>query len=321
MSEPVLDSKEEGLYQYRHLSFQEALFAQAVCEGEAPRFLKSLAARLNDPFYLNTFAIEASREEAETTLALVNGQHQEAIDSELSTRVALLSSFHHSLPDETFDAVQRTMGWPAKLDNVVAEADKQAQEDRDNFMEELRQERDRFAEELEAWELEVKALSTLGELAETEKNADLVDQLQAKLEQGRLRAAENNSREELFGWPLTEYPQLNELTGNLEPYLALWTTAVNFQRAYPVWMEGPLLNLSPEQVESDVASWSRQLYKMAKSLVGLEGPLKVVAHVKLKLDEFGEHIPLLQAILNPGMRERHWKKLAEIGRASCRERV
>ena len=60
------------------------------------------------------------------------------------------------------------MGWPAKLDNVVAEADKQAQEDRDNFMEELRQERDRFAEELEAWELEVKALSTLGELAETE---------------------------------------------------------------------------------------------------------------------------------------------------------
>ena len=203
------------------------------------------------------------------------------------------------------------MGWPAKLDNVVAEADKQAQEDRDNFMEELRQERDRFAEELEAWELEVKALSTLGELAETEKNADLVDQLQAKLEQGRLRAAENNSREELFGWPLTEYPQLNELTGNLEPYLALWTTAVNFQRAYPVWMEGPLLNLSPEQVESDVASWSRQLYKMAKSLVGLEGPLKVVAHVKLKLDEFGEHIPLLQAILNPGMRERHWKKLAE----------
>ena len=238
-------------------------------------------------------------------------QHQEAIDSELSTRVALLSSFHHSLPDETFDAVQRTLGWPAKLDRVVAEADKQAQEDRDNFMEALRNERDRFAEELEAWELEIKDLSKLGDMAETETNSDLVAQLQAKLEQGRVRAAENNSREELFGWPLTEYPQLNELTANLEPYLALWTTAVNFQRAYPVWMEGPLLNLSPEQVEADVASWSRQLYKMGKTLVGLDGPLRVVAHVKLKLDEFSEHIPLLQCILNPGMRERHWKKLAE----------
>ena len=76
-------------------------------------------------------------------------------------------------------------------------------------------------------------------------------------------------------------------------------------------MEGPLLNLSPEQVENDVGSWSRQLYKMQKALVGLEGPLKVVAHVKLKLDEFSQHIPLLQCILNPGMRERHWKKLAE----------
>ena len=238
-------------------------------------------------------------------------KHQEAIDSELSTRWALLSSFHHGLPDETFDAVQRTLGWPAKLDRVVADAEKQAQEDREAFMEALRQERDRFAEELEAWELEIKALSALGEMADTEANADLVAQLQAKLEQGRLRAAENNSREELFGWPTTEYPQLNELSTALEPYLNLWTTAVNFQRAFPVWMEGPLLNLSPEQVENDVGSWSRQLYKMQKALVGLEGPLKVVAHVKLKLDEFSQHIPLLQCILNPGMRERHWKKLAE----------
>ena len=148
-------------------------------------------------------------------------------------------------------------------------------------------------------------------MADTEANSDLVAQLQAKLEKGRERAAQTNAREELFGWPQTEYPQLNELTTALEPYLNLWTTAVNFQRAFPVWMEGPLLQLSPEQVESDVASWSRQLYKMSKTLVGLEGPLKVVAHVKQKLDEFSEHIPLLQCLLNPGMRDRHWKKLAE----------
>ena len=29
-----------------------------------------------------------------------------------------------------------------------------------------------------------------------------------------------------------------------------------------------------------MATWWRQLYKMGKALVGLEGPLQVVAHVK-----------------------------------------
>mgnify|MGYP001463424554 CR=1 FL=1 len=82
----------------------------------------------------------------------------------------------------------------------------------------------------------------------------------------------------------------------LEVHLNLWTTAANFQRAYPVWMEGPLLNLSPEQVEADVASWSRQLYKMGKTLVGLDGPLKVVAHVKLKLDEVSENPKCLHSL-------------------------
>ena len=240
-------------------------------------------------------------------------KHQEAIDSELSTRWALLSSFHHGLPDETFDAVQRTLGWPAKLDRVVADAEKQAQEDREAFMEALRQERDRFAEELEAWELEIKALSALGEMADTEANADLVAQLQAKLEQGRLRAAENNSREELFGWPTTEYPQLNELSTALEPYLNLWTTAVNFQRAFPVWMEGPLLNALAR------AGGGRRGLVVApavqarqKALVGLEGPLKVVAHVKEQARRVQASTSrCMQAMLNPGMRERHWKKLAE----------
>ena len=94
-------------------------------------------------------------------------------------------------------------------------------------------------------------------------------------------------------------------------HLNLWTTAANFQRAYPVWMEGPFLELSPEQVDNDVATWWRQMYKMGKALVGLEGPLQVVAHVKLKLDEFKAHLPLIHAMLNPGMRERHWRKVKD----------
>ena len=73
------------------------------------------------------------------------------------------------------------------------------------------------------------------------------------------------------------------------------------------------MQLSPEQVEADVGNWGRQLYKLAKGLTGLKGPLKVVEHIKEKLEDFKGNLPLITALLNPGMRDRHWKSLA----ASC----
>ena len=199
---------------------------------------------------------------------------------------------------------------------VAEDAAKKQEEDRERFQEQLREDRERFSEELEEWDVEIKALATLGDMAEVEANSATVAALQAKIDDGKERAALYNSREELFGWPVTEYTQLNELHKALEPYNSLWTTAMNFQRAYPTWLEGPFNDLSPEQVETDVGNWWRQLYKLGKALTGLAGPLKVVGYVKEKIDGFKEHLPLIQAMLNPGMRDRHWKGLAtSIGHA------
>ena len=117
-------------------------------------------------------------------------------------------------------------------------------------MEQLRADRERFAEELDEWELEIKSLSALGDMADVEANSSTVNALQAKIDDGKERGALYNSREELFGWPITEYQQLNELNKMLEPYNNLWTTAINFQRAYPTWLEGPFLELSAEQVRT-----------------------------------------------------------------------
>ena len=238
------------------------------------------------------------------------------IEKDLEARLELLSSVNHPLPDECFSSVYTTLGWPTRVYAVAEDAAKKQEEDRNHFMEQLRADRERFSEQLEEWDVEIKALSTLGDMAEVEANAAVVSTLQSKIDDGKERASLYNSREELFGWPVTEYLQLNELNKALEPYNTLWTTAINFQRAYPTWLEGPFLELSAEQVEADVSSWWRQLYKLGKSLTGLPGPLKVVAYVKEKLDSFKSHLPLIQAMLNPGMRDRHWKGLAEqIGHA------
>ena len=232
------------------------------------------------------------------------------LESDLEARLALLALVGQELPDECFTAVYTTLGWPGRVYKVADDATKKQEEDKNHFMEELRNDKERFGEELEEWEVEIKALSSLGDMAMVEENAGRVQALQAKIDDGKERGSLYNSREELFGFGVTEYPQLNELHKALEPYNSLWTTAINFQRAYPTWLEGPFMELSPEQVEADVGNWFRQLYKLGKSLAH-PGPQKVVAYVKEKIEEFKAHLPLISAMLNPGMRDRHWKGLAD----------
>ena len=40
--------------------------------------------------------------------------------------------------------------------------------------------------------------------------------------------------------------------------------------------------------------------------------------VKGRVDEFKEHLPLLSALFNPGLRDRHWEKMSEIASQDLR---
>ena len=51
---------QSGEFQFKHLSFQEALFVRALCLGEAAAFWATdaaAAAALRTPFYANAFVI------------------------------------------------------------------------------------------------------------------------------------------------------------------------------------------------------------------------------------------------------------------------
>ena len=169
---------------------------------------------------------------------------RQGLETDLEARLTLLAKVNQELPDETFTAVYTTLGWPGRVYKVADDAQKKQEEDRNHFMEELRNDKERFGEELEEWEVEIKALSSMGDMAEVEENAAKVHALQAKIDDGKERANLYNSREELFGWPVTEYPQLADLHKSLEP-CSLWTTAIN--RRLPHLAQGPFMELSPDR--------------------------------------------------------------------------
>ena len=53
----------------------------------------------------------------------------------------------------------------------------------------------------------------------------------------------------------------------------------------------------------------RTVLKLTKTFGDAPGPRRVADSVKSKIDKFKVHIPLLQIICNPGLRERHWEQV------------
>jgi dynein heavy chain len=54
--------------------------------------------------------------------------------------------------------------------------------------------------------------------------------------------------------------------------------------------------------------WWRGSAKLLKQLTG--APLEVAEAVRQQLQEFQQHVPLISALRNPGLRDRHWEKIS-----------
>lgn len=143
-------------------------------------------------------------------------------------------------------------------------------------------------------------------------------QLMEKLQEAIKEAEEINVQEKLFGWPATKYTNIQKMVTKLDPYFTLWTTCSLFYDKFASWMNGSFIRLDPESVESEVMESFRKIFKLTKNFSGasggpvLEAPLAVAKEVEAKIKGFQTHLPLIQAICNAGLRDRHWETMGEV---------
>lgn len=145
-----------------------------------------------------------------------------------------------------------------------------------------------------------------------------VTALSEKLQEAEREAEWINSQEKLFSWSQTKYKQIKKMITGLDPYLTLWTNVSQFLNSFNTWMTGPFKNLDPEDVDAVSGDTFRKMFKLTKVFAGIGGsepreiPAAVAEEAKHRVQAFQQYMPLVSAICNPGMRQRHWDVLATI---------
>ena len=72
---------------------------------------------------------------------------------------------------------------------------------------------------------------------------------------------------------------------------------------------GPFRDMDAEQLEEEVSSMWRTMFKLTKTFADVQGPRRVADSTKSKIDKFKVYMPLLSCICNPGLRDRHWEQV------------
>ncbi|XP_078701931.1 dynein axonemal heavy chain 7-like isoform X3 [Branchiostoma floridae x Branchiostoma belcheri] len=205
-----------------------------------------------------------------------------------------------------------TFQWHTRMPEVFEEHKRIVGDKREQYEEGLKLRRERFTEELEGYNKQLEEFNTFGDLNEIHRYLKKAQALNSRLDAAAEKIEQFNQEEEAFGWQTTAYPGRQKILNVLTPYLKLYETTVEFNNKYKEWMEGPFQEVNPDQVENDVGNYWRNLYKLEKGFDDIPNAQKMANKVKTKVDEFKEHMPLIGALCNPGLRDRHWEKMSEI---------
>ncbi|XP_051841933.1 dynein axonemal heavy chain 7 [Antechinus flavipes] len=219
---------------------------------------------------------------------------------------------HASFSPADFRLNNNVFQWYARMGEIFDEHRKIIKEKTEQYQDGLKLRCERFVEELESYAKQVEEFYSFGDIQDINRYLKKAQALNTKLDLAAEKIEQFNAEEEAYGWPASVYPQRKKIQDTLNPYLRLYEMAVEFSNKFRTWTEGPYTKVNPDQVEGDVGSYWRGLYKLEKTFHDSPNALGITKRVKTKVEEFKEHIPLIQVICNPGLRSRHWEAMSDI---------
>ncbi|KAJ3073482.1 Dynein heavy chain 1, axonemal [Podochytrium sp. JEL0797] len=231
--------------------------------------------------------------------------------NEMVRNYEILEKYKYEQSNEDFRSRWTAYGWPMKIDEMIRSTENSLEVDESTFLRNLVSDQEVFKERIQ---------SISGMVAEFSKNTDVsrlgeivadVHKVSLELKECQNLVVLFNSRERLFNQEVTHYDEVPQLIKDFEPFKSLWLSVHDWSKWRNLWLNGSFLELNAEDVEKNLTNAWRVMFKSVKYFKNIPGCLSVATQVKDEMDEFKPNLPLIQALRNPGMRDRHWDRLSE----------
>ncbi|KAA6419936.1 MAG: dynein heavy chain axonemal [Trebouxia sp. A1-2] len=200
----------------------------------------------------------------------------------------VLQSSQYITEEEESDVFWGMRRWPNKLAEVLEETAKMLKRHKQRFLSDLHVDQQKLRAQLEVLRSDVESFSELGDIAQVDERLGAVQDLEARLKQTQEMADLFTNRERIFDLPPSPFPAL--AASSPTTCRTGWTA--------PLWPS--MLSRWPQTVRSA---------KIGKAMAGPAA--EVLANLRGKLEGFQEHLPLIKALRNPGLRDRHWDKISQ----------
>ena len=223
-----------------------------------------------------------------------------------------LGEMRYTLPEDDFKEKDKGETWHMKLQRTVAGTEKILESDQNKYQDEMLEEQESFTETLVVLAQSVESLASHTDLGRLEHVAQEVETLSGRLKAAQQSAGQFNSRESLFNLPSTDYSSLKKTIETFDPFYQLWTTSNKWRTNSASWMNDSWTKLDAEQVERDVTNTFKTMFKMGKQFAnrGLEAQSANCEVIRTEAETFKKFVPLVHALRNPGMCDRHWDQLS-----------
>nr|PNR26425.1 hypothetical protein PHYPA_031000 [Physcomitrium patens] len=202
--------------------------------------------------------------------------------------------------------------WPKRIEKQMEKTTKILRIDNERYQREMEIEQASFISTMDALEVAVANFAIFTDLNQTKTIAHdahaLNDRIIKAIEQSRLF----NSREFLFGVVLTDYGQLKKIVDEFAPFFYLWDTAQCWDTSYQLWMNDPFDSLNATLVDNNVNGWWKGLLKTFREFQKRELVSQAISSefIRSQVAEFKPYLPLIHALRQEGMHDRHWKQIS-----------
>ena len=311
----VIDCKSvKGMLSQKHKSIATKLFE--VLERKTKEYAEGVIGEFKEMFEKLCIAphdiegIAEMREYMATLPQRVDGMADRITRNDM--HYSLMTAAKWKVSIEQMDSRWDVFRWPHRMAAEIQQQEKNLRSMEYAYKKTMEDEQGEFASELGVLASDIQRLKTLTELSEATKNAETVRRIRQTIATCEEKARQFNSREGLFNQPVTEYSELGDLSKTFEPFFDLWDCAEKWLSNKETWTNGPFMALDSDAVEANVSTLLRNLAKSAKTFdrIGLAQCNVVAVQVRKEVDDFRPKVPLISALRNPGMRDRHWEELA-----------